>query len=167
MPIYNISTAEINISRNAALVDTGVLVAAFYPGDGRHDDANTFLNELHQYALYVPIAVVIETWGILVGGQRKYREGGINLMAWLNDPGHAVLIPQYVNDFSTVQAVINSMHVDCIDAILLCMATDITDCCQLNPPIGIATYDTRDFLRCRANPNLRFNLVNAETLDEY
>jgi hypothetical protein len=110
------------------------------------------------------LVVVIESWGML---EKRRREWATDLISWVNNPSKAELIPQDVTQFEEVEQIINSRNVDCVDAILMWMAKDITNCCGLNPPIGIATYDKTDFLKYRTNCSLRLHLLNPETDDHY
>ena len=62
------------------IVDTNVLVAAFHKSEPNHDDARYFLDEF-DYQWLVRAAVVIETWGFIVGSQRLHGELRISGLA--------------------------------------------------------------------------------------
>ncbi len=164
MPIYSISPHEFDFSRSVFLPDTGVLVAAFWPRDPRHADARTFLFEIPTSQLIIPISVVVETWGLLVGSSRiKSREAGVEFLRWLSDPGKVMLIPNPVGRAPQTWDLVRSLYVDCVDAILMDLADEITEQCKLKPPIIIITYDTRDFLVKADRHELRFGIVSPET----
>lgn len=165
MPIYTIPCYEQSIPRDTVILDTNVLVAAFYPRDKYHEDAKYFIDECSD-PLAVPIAVLIETWGMIVGS-RRYWKGGIELLAWLGTPGNAELLPQDIARFADASNKINSLHVDCVDALVSHLADDISRCCQLSSHIRVATFDTADIWRCRAKNDLHLTILDLNSLHEY
>jgi predicted nucleic acid-binding protein len=166
MPIYQMSSFELDFSRRALLLDTNVLVAAFWPEDSKHNNAKEFIFEFWEGEFIVPISVVVETWGMLVGKRRGW-EWGFELLTWLNNPGNVTLIPQHVDHASLVRDTARAMHIDCVDALLMYLADEVSEQCDLNPPIQIATYDTSDFVRCLLAYKFRIGLLNPDTLDVY
>jgi predicted nucleic acid-binding protein len=166
MPIYRTTPFEIEISRRAVFLDTNVLVAAFHPNDQRHDYANAFLEMMVEEQLIVPMAVIIETWGMLVGSRKRW-DCGVQFLTWLNNPGNATLMPQHTEHFGRVHEITQSMHIDCVDAILMYLANEISEQCNLNPPIRIATFDTSDFVRCIYTRHFHITLFDLNTLEEY
>jgi len=55
MPIFKILPYELDISREAALLDTNVLFAAFSQDDQRRQNAREFLFDVWEDELLVPI----------------------------------------------------------------------------------------------------------------
>ena len=125
MPAYRQPLFETEMSRRAVLLDTNVLVAAFWPPDERHKDARAFLDMMEDEVI-VPMAVITESWGWLVGSRRSWGDG-LQLLTWLNNPGNTILIPQNVENFSHVREITHSMHIDWVDAILSCSANDVSE----------------------------------------
>lgn len=157
---------DVDLSRRAVLIDTNVLVAAFWPDDPLYEDTRTFLFEVVEGQLIVPMSVVVETWGMLVGSNKCWDEG-IELLTWLNEPGNVTLIPQHVEHSISVKNMVSSVHIDCVDASLMYLADEVSEQCDLKPPILIATYDTADFVRCLVSHKLRFGVYFPDTLDKF
>lgn len=166
MPIFHISPFDIDLSRGALLLDTNVLVAAFWTDDPKHQNASEFVFEFWEGELLIPFPVVVETWGMLVGSRKRW-DAGFNLLTWLNSPGKAVVLPQHINHSIQVHDIVQRMRVDCVDALLMYLADEVTQQCTFKPPIKIATYDMSDFVRCSSARNLRISLLNPDTLEEY
>ncbi len=156
MPPYDIKAATITILQNASIIDTNVLVAAFNKKQDHHDDAKLVLDE-SGYQWLVPAAVVVETWGMLVGSLKDWK-GGFDFLAWLATPGKAVVVLPQKGTFDDERELIAESHLDCVDAVIANLATEIRHLCKLDKPLIVATYDTRDFLRLLANRNLHFRL---------
>ena len=165
MPTYTISTYERNIPRDAVILDTNVLVAAFCPRDQHHEDARWFIDEWPD-PLFVPVAVLIEAWGMIVGSN-NYWQGGIELLTWLGTPGRAELLPQDTTRFDHASDMINSIHVDCVDALISQFADDISRQCGFSRHIRIATYDTGDVTKCRDRYNLQLIVLDMRSFHEY
>jgi hypothetical protein len=168
MPAYTVDSCQVDILGDLLLLDTGILVAKFLPEDGKHDDVEVFLDMYgEERQLAVPIPVVIEAWGLLVGSKGRW-DCGMRLLLWLSDPGNSVvLLSQHTDAFDTVRELSALIHVDYIDASLSCLANDVTRQCDLSPHASVATYDTGDFLRCRAKWDLRFRIFDLKSLHEY
>jgi hypothetical protein len=166
MPTFQVSSVEIDFSRKAVLLDTNVLLAAFWPDDPKHQNASEFVFEVWEGELLIPISVVIETWGMLVGSRKRW-DAGFKLLTWLNNPGNAVLLPQQTHHSVPVRDIVHGMRVDCVDGLLMYLADEVTEQCAFSPPLQIATYDMSDFVRCLLKYNLRISLINPDTLEEY
>jgi predicted nucleic acid-binding protein len=166
MPDYQIAETVLNIARNAVLLDTNVLVEAFSSSDnsGRQEYAELFLAEI-EAPLLVPTVVLIEAWGLLVGRNRAWP-AGLDLLTWLNRPGQATIVPPYHKDMQRTQRNVESWYVDIVDAMLVELATDITERCDLRPPLLIATFDTSDFTRMAGKPDLRFRIYDMRSREE-
>jgi predicted nucleic acid-binding protein len=164
MPDFRIAEKVIDISRNAMLVDTNVLVAAFWPGEtpGRRDNAQFVLNE-YDRPLLIPSAVIVEAWGMIVGAKRG---SGDALLTWLNLPGRATIVPTYKQDVIEPHRLVTGYGIDAVDAMLVELATEMSDQCSLTPWMKIATFDTRDFLRLFGRPGLRMSLFNMLELHD-
>ncbi len=165
MPEYQIAETVLDIARNAVLLDTNVLVEAFseQENSGRQEYADLFLAQI-EGPLLVPTVVLVEAWGILVGS-RKARPAGLDLLTWLNRPGRATIVPPHRADVQGTQQIIGGLDVDCVDAMLVELATDITERCNLRPPLVIATFDTRDFTRMSLRHGLRFRVFDMRSLE--
>jgi predicted nucleic acid-binding protein len=165
VPLYQIPNIEIDISRAALLLDTNVLVARFYPKDQWHENASEFIDEWDD-PFVVPIGVLIEAWGWLVGS-RKHREGGEQLLTWVADPGTASLMPQETHYFGEAHDLIKAVYVDCVDALLSCLGNNISRTSFLDTDIVIATYDTQDIYKCRQRGGLRVQILDLRSFDVF
>jgi predicted nucleic acid-binding protein len=165
MPTYTIPSHDYNLRRDTVILDTNVLVAAFLPTDQHHDDARTFIEEWEE-PFVVPLSVLVETWGMLVGSN-KYWEGGIELLVWLSTPGNAELIAESPSNLQSIRRMISTIHVDCVDALLVHLADDVSKQCQLNPHMKIATYDTRDVMNCRMKNELHLTVLDLRSFEIY
>jgi len=165
MPEFRIDGTVVNIPRNALLLDTNVLFAAFYPHDdaSRHEYAK-YLIEEDDTPLLVSTAVVVETWGLLVGSYGARVEGH-DLLTWLNRPGRATLIPPHRADLNRTQQLVQGLWIDCVDAMLAELATTITILCELDPALAIATFDARDFFRMTKRQGLQLTIFDMRTLE--
>lgn len=166
MPEYRIEETVLSVPRDAMLVDTGVLVAAFDPREdaGRQEYARFVLDDYGR-PLLVPSVVVVEAWGMLVGS-RGARSAGLELLTWLNRPGRATIVPPYRAEVLATQDLIERLLIDIVDALLVELATSITERCALRPALPIATFDTRDFLGMLGKHGLRLSIYDMHTLEE-
>jgi predicted nucleic acid-binding protein len=165
MPLYAVPAHESEIRRDAVIVDTNVLVAAFCPDDQNHEDARRFVDEWPELFV-VPIAVLIETWGMIVGS-RKYWPGALELLLWIVTPGKAELLPQAATRFAQTSSMVSSTHVDCVDVLISHLADDISRQCEFAPPIRVATYDTKDLLMCRERKGLHLTILDMRSWEVY
>ena len=94
MPMYKIADTNIDVCREAILVDTNVLVAAFSPNEagGLRETAQLFLTEVGR-PLLVLIAVIVEAVGVISLGKRTDATAVLGLLEWLEAPGRATLVP--------------------------------------------------------------------------
>lgn len=165
MPVYAVPAHESNIRRDAVILDTNVLVAAFCPQDQNHEDARYFIDEWAG-PFVVPIAVLIEAWGMIVGSQ-KYWPGALQLLLWLTTPGTAELLPQGATRIDETTVMVSSIRVDCVDVLISHLADDISRQCEFDPHIKVATYDTRDILKCRERSGLQLQILDMRSWDAY
>jgi len=122
------------------LLDTGVLVRAF----GQSDDSaevKYLLDEMEVQWL-VPVCSIVEAWGQIVGSKKERLPYGVVMIRWLMTPGKAVVLAQQGEPIDKVLDFINRLRVDVVDAMLLSIATDLTDQCSYVPPMHIASYDS-------------------------
>jgi|SRR5208337_343170 len=159
------SSSTYALSRDVTIVDTNVLLAAFWPDDSRHEDTKTFLFEIAT-SVIIPVPVLVETWGILVGRSKRW-DCGLKLLAWIVNPGSCVTVIDRSEPVGGVQALIESAHIDCVDAYIAHLADDVTEICDFDPPIRVATYDTGDFVLCRVNHHIRLRVWDLNSLDVY
>jgi len=75
MPAYRQPLFETEMSRRAVLLDTNVLVAAFWPPDERHKDARAFLDMMEDEGIVGPYQGS-RPREVLVGGDRLSSEEG-------------------------------------------------------------------------------------------
>lgn len=149
MPDYLIDETVIEISRRSTLVDTNILVAAFCREEeiGRQEYAQSLLHQGDEQIL-VAYEVMVEAWGVMVG-KNKDRGAGCTMLRWINDVGQPVVVipPAHRREIGRTRELVEALGVDCVDAMLADLATDISRVCDLRPTIAIATFDTRDFTR--------------------
>ena len=165
MPIYNSPTFSHDINRQAVMLDTNILVAAFRRHDDFHEVAIYFLNEWPD-PFIIPISVLVECWGMLEGSY-KNRQAAIDLYKWASSPGNATIFPQESATFNLSLDIINEVRVDSVDALIAQLAHDISIQCQLNPPLKIVTLDTKDIIKCRVQFNLNIGIFDLRSYDEY
>jgi predicted nucleic acid-binding protein len=163
MALYQISAFEAEINRRAVLLDTNVLCAAFDPSDNWHQDADTFL-ELCEDPFFVSMEVVVEAWGLLAGA-RKRRLEALNLMLWLNNPGKVSLLPQQPHFLGGAYDLMNSVGVDCVDALLSRLAHDVSTQSFPGTDMAIATYDVPDMVNCKYKQGLRIRIIDLRSGD--
>jgi predicted nucleic acid-binding protein len=164
MAIYKVEINDLQINNNAMLLDTNVLVSAFYSKDPKHEDTKYFLEEA-DYQWLIPAVVVIETWGLLVGRSGSWMEG-YQFLTWLNTPGKALVILPQRGDFSGEQIMVSRLEIDCVDAVLVSLAREITTQCKLRPSLFVATYDTRDFFKINQRESSRTNIYDMNFLQK-
>jgi len=164
MPIFDPPRESPHIARGAILLDTNVLVGAFWPEDQNHEVCQLIFDMPEQ--LLVPLGVVVESWGMLVGSRKRW-DCGLQLLAWLANPGTDAYVIHHADRIESVRDLIQKVNVDCVDALLVWMANTITEHCQLTLPIRIATFDTADFVKCMRTGRFKLKLLDMKTLDEY
>jgi predicted nucleic acid-binding protein len=163
MPLFTIPESVFDLHRRAAILDTNVVYAAFNNEDARHDDCVAYLDIEDQYL--VPLSVVVETWGLLVGRDRNW-EGGFEFLRWINDPSSGVIVLNHCESMARIQALARSVHIDCVDATILYLADQISRECGYAPGIRVATYDTADFLRSMKASKFNLTIFDLRTLDD-
>jgi predicted nucleic acid-binding protein len=165
MSVYTTTEFRAEVGSRAMIVDTNVLVAAFLVDDQNHSDARTFLFELADQVI-IPSAVLVETWGMLVGSKGR-TDLGLALLEWIDDPGKGVvLVPSHGDCFSDVRELAETYRIDCVDAILVGLALELSTKCRQGRPVQIATFDTRDFLRVARSKSTIFNVFDLKTFDD-
>ncbi len=142
MPSFEIGSRTFEISRAAVITDSNLFVEAFVPGSPDYDWANYFLEESTDQWL-IPISVIVETWGQIVGSKGNWL-AGLNFLAWLNTPGKELLIIGHDGEITEERETMEGLRIDCVDAMILTLATRIFHQCRLETPLRIATSDLRD-----------------------
>lgn len=160
MPEFAIEARSVDISRRAVVLDTNVLVAAFCDEEQYHDEAKDFLEQPEAYEdapdqMLVPSAVAVETWGMIVGRGGR-RDRGERLVEWLLNPGGALLMPEWNRLVEMGCALCKAAGIDIVDGVLFTMAHVLTQTLSISPPLRVATFDSRDYVRC--GPASRFRL---------
>jgi predicted nucleic acid-binding protein len=147
------------------LVDTNVLIAAFLPGED--EEKNYYaLYTLEEYGrpILVPIAVVVEALSFIIGGRKTFR-AGLYLLAWLNTLGRATIVPSHRPDVYGTFDLMQRLSIDCVDAMLAELATDMTETCVLKPAMPIVTWDS-DFWKMSKKNGLNLSVFDPETQEE-
>jgi hypothetical protein len=129
VPNFEIASRTFEISRAAVITDSNLFIEAFVPGSERYEWANYFLEESTDQWL-VPVAVVVETWGYIVGSMGNWR-AGLNFLGWLNTPGKDLLIIGHDGEVADEHQAIEELRIDCVDAMILTLATRIFNQCRL------------------------------------
>lgn len=159
---FRIAASEHLISRGALILDTNVLVSGFSRKDKHHGTARVVLDDWID-DLVVPVAVLIESWGILVGSRRDW-EAGRSMVEWINTPGRAVLIPQPVEKASNVRDIVSRVNVDCVDVLIYQLAIELSRHFAGGEGVKIATYDTGDFYKCMKKEGITIELFDMRDL---
>lgn len=167
MPRREYSSERLSISRQAVFLDTNVLFAAFWDEDEKHEMAKYFL-EVFTDEIVVPIPVIIECWGVIVGSKKRI-DRGLAVLEWVHNPGNATLIPAPPELLGRTRTFCSKLHIDLVDAFLVSLADDLSARHQITPAIRIVTFDNRDFFKCIGlrRDNLQIRLMNPETGDVY
>lgn len=163
MPEYRLDSLAYDVMHKSVLLDTNVLVGAFDPEDSNHEEARFFIDE-SQYQLLVPLAVIVEAWGFLVGSRKKWNLG-FEMLAWLNTPGRAIIIASKGDNIPEVQGLAQIIEkLDCVDAVLVLLSEEIRLKCGFSAGPPIATYDLRDFYKLapKVKAGLKVLTVDSE-----
>ena len=81
MPSYTVTFPGIDIPRKGAVLDTNVLFPRFMDRDSVHGQASDFLENTDYFPIVLS-AVVIETWGMIVGSRKDWKAGGKSWTGW-------------------------------------------------------------------------------------
>lgn len=160
MPIFTIPEAGFDLHRRSVMLDTNVVYAAFSKTDSRHDDCVAYLELEEQYLL--PLPVIIETWGLLVGRDRNWS-AGFEFLRWMSNPRSAVVVINHSESMTRIRELATSLRVDCVDATILYLADHISRQCGYSRGFRIATYDTADFLKSLKAFKFSFTLVDLNS----
>jgi predicted nucleic acid-binding protein len=137
---------ECEIARQTMMLDTNVLVHGFRKRERYHRQARYFLDE-YEKQFVIPVAVVVEAWGMLVGSNGDFG-AGLAVLEWVNTPGKAVLLPQPADWLVDAQSLLAATRIDCVDVFIYQLALEISRQLAGGPAILVATYDTSDFYKC-------------------
>jgi predicted nucleic acid-binding protein len=158
MPNYEVGSKTYEIARDAIITDSNVLIAAFWNQDPNRLETLYFLDE-YEYQWIIPIGVVVETWGFIVGKGKDWV-GGSNFLAWLNTPGKNLIIIGHNGEMVEERNVVETLKVDCVDSMIVTLATNIFNECGFEKPLPIATWDARDFYRLGGREDIRIRLYD-------
>jgi len=166
MPVYRLDEFELEISRNALVLDTNVLVAYSDPHDSDHETTESFIDSTDRQLL-VFYAVVVEAWGLLAGARKKLHRAR-EMLVWLSQPGSGVdMIPGYFEPFKNISDVVTKYEVDCVDALLVQFADRFSRAHKYIPPLRIATYDTKDIYKFLGKDKFRVGIFDPRTHEGY
>ena len=155
---YEIGLHSFEISREAVITDSNLLIEAFLSNAPKQVEARYFLDEFeHQWL--IPIGVIVETWGFIVGKNSDWL-GGYEFLAWLNTPGKELVIIGHDGEVADERLLIERLKLDCVDAMIVNLATKIFYECNLEKPLPVATYDTRDFMRLGGRMDIRIQVYD-------
>ncbi len=145
MPLIRLpeEDAAIDIPRDSMLLDSCVLISAFFPDDQYHDDAQDFV--MREYTFVVPYVVVQEAWGMLVRAKRQRRRYGLSMLRWVAESSNVILLPGWSELLQSSKKSCEDLGIDFVDAFLMGLASRVTDTFRGGGPAVIATYDTRHF----------------------
>ena len=160
MPVFSIQESTFDLHRRAVMLDTNVLYAAFDENDQNHELSKTYLEMEEQYV--VPLTVVIETWGMLVGRNRDW-DAGLRLLEWIINPRSGAVVINHCKNVEEIRQVAVAVRIDCVDATILLLADEITRHCGYARGIRIATFDTADFLRAKRLDKFQFALFDMNS----
>jgi predicted nucleic acid-binding protein len=143
MPRYVLDNFSVDVQRNAILLDTNVLVSFFLEGDQYAAQASSLV-EKSGLPMLVPMCVVCEAWGLLVGKHKRF-DRGIEMLSWVITPGKVTLIRDDDDLARRSKALCERYHLDYVDAMLMLLADQLSSAQCLGETIEIATADFRDF----------------------
>ena len=156
------SLAELTYPVTPYFLDTNVLVKAFLPSEDQHNEARYFIDEFdHQW--FIPVAVIVETWGFLVGKSKNWQ-AGLNLLSWLITPGKNLTILPQRGEITEERKIIEELRIDCVDAVIVSLATQMFRQCALERPLLVATFDTSDFFRLIGRLDIGLSLYDLKEL---
>lgn len=166
MALYVIGEQNYDLPSHSALIDTNLLVAYFDERDRAHENARIFFAMIEEELRLsvVPMSVLVETWGMLVGRNRNHP-GGIKLLEWLSQPGIVTIVPDIPTEFPTVSELVSHHKLDVVDAMILRLSHDIQTKCEMRDPLPIASMDRRDFVRVALQAGIAIRLYNIDSLD--
>lgn len=133
------------VRRDAVLLDTNVLVAFFGSDEGEEKLWARLAIEdaLRETPIIVPVAVLVEAWGMLVGHLRNFQ-AGVTMLNWLLAPNNMVLlVPDDTSWASTGRNIAEKYRVDIVDAILVAFAKEVFE--RHGVKLRVLTYDARSF----------------------
>lgn len=162
--VMTFNEIQINISNESCIIDTNVLIGLFRKNDQHCRSAQEFMDAYDdEYIFYIPVPVIIETWGSLVGGFSGNFDSGFKFLEWLQKP-NVIILPESCINIESNSTIMKMMNVDIVDALILDLANEITEQCSLPRPLIIATFDTKDFYKLMRLKKYKFRLLNLETL---
>lgn len=159
------SDANVDIPRNALILDTNILVGAFHEGDEHHEESVKLVHAYpNEFVIFV--SVIVEACGVLKGRPRG-KESRVKLISWLRDkaPGSVLIIPDLKEPFEGhVQDTISqNSSLDCVDAMIAFFADRTFSKEGLEKPVAIATHDKKDYLALSVMHSCKIRLFDFNT----
>lgn len=164
MRTFTVPHASLQINRGGCLIDSNLLIAAF-GGPSEEDEYPAAWIKLNEFLvhIYVLDAVIVESWGVLVGRDGN-RQGGLEMLQWLSSSGNAVVVPSRETNYAAATLLVRTVdQLDLVDALLLVAASRITRTLEIGDPFKIATYDTGDFLAAYDIEKVEYSLIDLNT----
>jgi hypothetical protein len=168
MPSYVDPQQRFEINREATMLDSGVLIAAFSVSARDSivaDNAKFFLDNPQELGAsdqwLVPSAVLVEAWGFIRGRDRD-QPGALNMLAWVVSEADVLRCSASPSE---IESLANEYRVDVVDAYVFWLAGAVNEQCGLAPPLRVATLDTADFTRLWAAGNVGLRIFDIEHLE--
>ncbi len=94
-----------------------------------------FLEAYADFVFYIPVPVIVETWGNLVGRFQEY-DSGFRFLDWLQN-NNVIIIPEACSGIDDTNTLMKKLNVDIVDALILNLANNISTVCKLSRPIHL------------------------------
>lgn len=166
MALYVVDGRTYDLPSQSALIDTNLLVAYFDDREADHEKSSQFFALLDGAYFFpvIPMSVLVEAWGLLVGRNRNHYNG-LKLLDWSLQPGTVAVVPDSPTDLPMIAQLVATHELDVVDAMLLQLAYDIQQKCEMPKPLPIASMDRRDFYRILGQVGIAIRIIDIETLD--
>lgn len=162
MKVLQLPDRDMGIPRDSIIVDTCVFVSAFLPKEPTHQHAKDFLNKGFPFlVLYVVIA---EAWGVMVG-RAKQRHNAVRMLRFISEQPNLILIPGWKDLFDCSREFCEDLEIDLVDSYLMNFSSFLGGRLSIPQGLKIATYDTRDFLKCYGSLKFGFLDLREEVVN--
>lgn len=164
---FTIQSRSYHVPRHGVLVDTNVVVAKFLPVDEHHETADAFLAGLDGRPWYpvLPVSVLVESWGMLVGSFGSSVDSGCQMLEWAMNPGTATILPDNPTRIDEMKRMASLLQIDLVDAVLLELSASLQRGCSFDSPLPIASFDQRDYLMVVGRVDQTVRLMDVHTFD--